>query len=335
MADKKDEYALPPSQVTDLAAIQRVDESRFTTAMDEVVHESEAMRYRYMRQHGSRAFLTMSFGMALALLGAAAFGWFFFVEFDLFKAAMCMIPALLVPIVMHSWSEAPIKRYVRDYKKIFMPKMAAALGGFKFYPARGIPRDVIGKTGVVPAHDRYSAEDCFMGTYKGTKVIFSEARLHKGRNVTFEGLFVLLETAHKVFEGHTIITADRAMARQSAGKRWAKLSQVNVKTENPELERFVVFSDKPDDAALLAGEKLLKELADAADVFGKAELTATFFRGKYIFMMIPHKGNMFEPSGMFIPVSTKQHALQCKREIERIMEIVDIFDLYKASPSAL
>ncbi|MGB4107173.1 MAG: DUF3137 domain-containing protein [Alphaproteobacteria bacterium] len=335
MADKKDEYAVPPSQITDLDAIQRVDESRFTATMDEVVKESEDMRLRYMQRHGRRAFLTMSFGMALALGGAAAFGWFFFVEFNLARAALCMIPALLVPIFMHSWSEAPIKHYVRDYKKIFMPKMAAALGGFKFYPARGIPREIIGKTGVVPAHNRYDAEDCFMGTYKGAKVIFSEARLHKGRDVTFEGLFVLLETAHKVFEGHTIITADRAMAKRSASTRWAKLPQVNVKAENPEADRFVVFSDKPDDAALLAGEKLLKELADAADIFGKAELTAAFFRGKYIFMMIPHKGNMFEPSGMFVPVSTKQHALHCKREIERIMEIVDIFDLYKASPSAL
>jgi hypothetical protein len=337
MASKKDEYEIQPSQMTDLAAIHRVDEGRFTTALDEVVRESEDMRMRYMRQHGSRAFMTMSFGMALALLGAAAFGWFFFVEFDLFKAALCMIPALLVPLLMNSWSEAPIKHYIRDYKKLFMPKMAEALGGFKFYPSRGIPRDVIGKTGVVPAHDYYKAEDCFMGSYKGAKVIFSEAQLRSGRSTdpVFKGIFVLLEAPHKVFEGHTIVTADRSMAKRSAGTRWARLSQVHVKTSNPEFERFVVFSDKPEDAMLLVGDKLLKELSEASDIFGKAELTAVFFRSKYVFMMIPHKGDMFEPSSMFMPISSKQHALQCKREIERILEIIDIFDIYKASPSAL
>ena len=182
MADKKDEYEIKPSQITDLAAIHRVDESRFTAAMDEVVKESEDMRLRYMRQHGSRAFLTMSFGMFMALAGACGFGWYFLVEMNLAMAALCMVPALLVPFLMHSWSEAPIKHYIRDYKKIFMPKMAAALGGFKFYPSRGIPRDVIGKTGVVPAHDYYKAEDCFMGSYKGAKVIFSEASLRSGRS---------------------------------------------------------------------------------------------------------------------------------------------------------
>ena len=337
MADKKDEYEIKPSQITDLAAIHRVDESRFTAAMDEVVKESENMRLRYMRQHGSRAFLTMSFGLALALAGACGFGWYFLVEMNLAMAALCMVPALLVPFLMHSWSEAPIKHYIRDYKKIFMPKMAAALGVFKFYPSRGIPRDVIGKTGVVPAHDYYKAEDCFMGSYKGAKVIFSEASLRSGRSTepVFHGLFVMLETPNKVFEGHTIVTADRAMAKRSASTRWSRLSQVHVKVSNPELERFVVFSDKPEDAMLLVGDKLLKELSDAAEIFGKADLTAVFFRGKYVFMMIPHKGDMFEPSSMFMPVSTKQHAVQCKREIERILEIIDIFDIYKASATAL
>lgn len=176
-----------------------------------------------------------------------------------------------------------------------------------------------------------------MGSYKGAKVIFSEASLRSGRSTepVFHGLFVMLETPNKVFEGHTIVTADRAMAKRSASTRWSRLSQVHVKVSNPELERFVVFSDKPEDAMLLVGDKLLKELSDAADIFGKADLTAVFFRGKYVFMMIPHKGDMFEPSSMFMPVSTKQHATQCKREIERILEIIDIFDIYKASATAL
>jgi hypothetical protein len=52
-------------------------------------------------------------------------------------------------------------------------------------------------------------------------------------------------------------------------------------------------------------------------------------------MMIPNKGDMFEPSSMFVPVSTKQHALNCKKEIERILEIIDVFEIYKAGNANL
>ena len=45
--------------------------------------------------------------------------------------------------------------------------------------------------------------------------------------------------------------------------------------------------------------------------------------------MIPYKGDMFEASNIHIPVATKQHAMQCKREIEQILEIIDVFDLYQ------
>ena len=248
-----------------------------------------------------------------------------------------MVPALVIPLLMYRWSEAPLKQYIRDYKAKFMPRMADALGGFKFYAHSGISKEVISKTGVVPAHDRYNAEDCFKGVYKGVKVIFSEARLRsrKSPEHVFQGIFVVLETPHQIIEGHTIITADRRMAERSAVKRWAKLLPVKIRVENPNWDRFLIFSDKPEDAALLVGEKLLKELSEAADVFNKAEITAVLFRKKYVFLMIPHKGDMFEPSNIFVPVATKQHALNCKREIERILEIIDVFEIYKAGKTGI
>src|SRR5262249_23804626 len=132
---KRDEYDISPAPAE---PIQIVDEARFTGAMDEVVRESEAMRLRYMQRHQNRGFLAMSLGMLLAVGGAAGFGWFFLVQFDLIKGLLCMLPALLIPFIMHSWTEAPVKKYLRDYKRVFMPKMADALGGFKFNPDRGI-----------------------------------------------------------------------------------------------------------------------------------------------------------------------------------------------------
>lgn len=332
-ARKKSSDSAPRTlQITAVEEISRVDESRFTADMDDVVNEAEDMRLRYMSRHAGRSMLTMSIGMIVALLGAAGFGWYFLVYFDIAKAALCMIPALAVPLVMHPWSEAPIKAYVRDYKTIFMPKMAKAFGNFNFHAERGISREMLGKTGVIPTHDIYRSEDCFAGNYKGVKVIFSEARLYsksKRENV-FEGVFVLLEIPNNILEGHTIITADKHMVKDYAKTRWSKLSPVEIKVSNPDWDRFDIYSDKADSAALLVGEKLLKELAEAADVFNKADLTAVLFRGKFIFMMIPYSGNMFEASNVFVPVSTKQHALNCKKEIERILEIIDVFEIYRA-----
>ena len=43
---------------------------------------------------------------------------------------------------------------------------------------------------------------------------------------------------------------------------------------------------------------------------------------------------MFEASNMYVPVATKQHALQCKKEIEQILEIIDLFELYKTDSKA-
>ena len=333
---KKDPFDPAPAQIIDAETIRKVDDSRFTAAMDEVVKEAEAMRLHYMKIHRQRGFIFTSFGLLMALAGAVAFGWFFFVEINLLKGMLCMVPGLLFPMLLHGWAESALKQYTRNYKRVFMPKMAEALGGFKFNADHGIPRDVIGKTGVMPAHNVYRAEDCFLGMHKGVKVMFSEARLYKNGTPepVFQGLFVLLETPHRVFEGHTIITADRAMAKRSEKKRWAALRPVNIKVENPDWDRFLIYSDKPEAAALIAGEKLLKELAEAADIFDKAELTAVMFRGRYIFMMIPSRINMFEPSSLFVPVKTKRHAVKCRKEIERILEIIDVFEIYKDGTTA-
>ena len=328
---KKDPFDPAPGQIIDAEAIRKPDDSRFTAAMDDVVKDAEAMRLRHMKIHRQRGFIFTSFGLLLALVGAVAFGWFFFVEINPLKAALCMVPGFLIPLMLHDWMERALKQYTRDYKRIFMPRMADALGGFKFNADHGIPRDIIGKTGVIPAHSVYKAEDCFLGMHKGVKVMFSEARLYKNgaHEPVFQGLFVLLETPHRVFEGHTIITADRTMAKRSAPKRWAALRPVDIKVENKSWDRFLVYSDKPEAATLVAGEKLLKELAEAADIFDKAELTAVMFRGQYVFMMIPNKTNMFEASSLFVPVKTKRHAVKCRKEIEKILEIIDVFEVYK------
>lgn len=304
----------------------------FEERVDQLIEEAESMRLSFMKRHRARGHLTTSVGLLCLVLGASAFGWFLLVDVNLIKAVGSMLIACAIPVFMYLWAGSILQDYKRSYKRVFLPKLAKALGGFQFHPNRGIGAKIISKTGIIPSHEVYTAEDCFMGKYHGVKVLFSEARLgYKKAYVepTFDGIFVLLEIPKGIIEGHTILTADKEMVKKWRSTRWKSLQDVDIKTGNKEWDRFFAYSDNPDSAKLLIGERLIKELAEAADIFDKAPLSAAFFRGKFVFMMIPYQKDMFEASNIYMPVATKQHAMQCKREIEQILEIIDVFDVYQ------
>ena len=322
---------LPPTPPVPENEVSRGQSPDFATRVDGLAHEAEAMRLTFMKKNRTRGFITMTVGLLSLTAGAAGFGWFLLVKFDILRAVGSMALAIVIPALMHFWSAGALKSYKKSYKREFLPRLAEALGGFKYHPERGIRRKVISKTGLVPAHDIYKAEDCFMGRYKGVKVLFSEARLRSKKSYQepiFDGIFVLLEIPQAVIEGHTILTADQALYQKWRNTRWKKLQNVSLPSDNPDWEKFSAVSDTPESASLLIGERLLKELHEASEVFDDSPLSVAMFKGKFIFMMIPYSGDMFEPSNVHIPVATKQHAVQCKREIEQILEIIDVFDIY-------
>ena len=318
---------LPPSD------LQRREDARFQQDVEQLIDSAERTRLHHMKVQRSRNLLSLFSGIVTVIAGAAGFGWFFLMQGQLMFGIAAMAAGIAPLILMKFWAAQPVKAYIRSHKTEFMPQMADLLGGLKFYPARGISRKIVSKTGVIPPHEIYKAEDCFMGKYKNVKVIFSEARLYKtkrDKEPVFDGIFVLLEIGDKMIEGHTILTADGALAKRAAPTLWRKFTPVNIQTANPSWNRFQIFSTKPESAELLVGEKFLKELAEAAEIFNDAPLSAALFAGKYIFIAIPYEEDMFEASNMHVPVTTKRHALQCKKEIEQLLETIDVFDVYKA-----
>lgn len=318
--------------VETVSELNRIDDKRFTKKLDLLIKESEDMRIARMKQHRTRGFVAMNLTILFVLLGIAAFGWFFLMEGQLLLGVGLFFLSVVPSFFLYPWADRPLKAYVREHKTVFMPKLANTLNGLSFHPSRGVSSKVIGKLAVIPAHDVYKAEDCFMGRYKGVKVIFSEARLYSKAQKdqpVFDGIFVLLESPEDVIEGHTIISANSKMVKAYEKTRWKSMQRVSVSVSNPEWDKFDIFSTKPDAAELMVGERLLKELAEAADVFDDAPLTAVMFGGKYIFMMIPYAPDMFEASDLFVPVATQSKALKVKKEVEQLLEIVDVFDLYK------
>ena len=331
MTDEPDTVEDTP-ELPEHEEVSRARDDEFHEHIDALIRDAESTRLSFMKRHRTRGNVTMTLGLLSLTIGAGGFGWYLLMQADIIKATGSMLIAITIPILLHFWSMAILNDYKKNYKKEFLPRLAHALGGFKFHPSRGISSKIISKTGLVPKHEVYNAEDCFMGKYKGVKVLFSEARLmqkKKHAEPIFDGVFVLLEIPKAVIEGHTILTADERAYQKWKPSRWQKLQDVRIKTGNAEWDRFHILSDNPESAKLLIGERLLKELSEAADIFDESPLSAALFRGKFIFLMIPYKGDMFEASNIHVPVATKQHAMQCRREIEQILEIIDVFDLYE------
>ena len=184
-----------------VSEIDRIDETRFTKELSALIKDSEKMRLDYMRQHRMRGWVALNLSILFVVLGAAAFGWFFMIEAEIILSFVSLVASCIPSILLNIWAGLPIKKYKRSYKAVFMPQMAKALDGLSFYPQRGVSAKMIEKLAVIPAHDRYEAEDCFMGRYKGVKVIFSEARLYSKTHkdgAIFDGIFAFNVLALRV-----------------------------------------------------------------------------------------------------------------------------------------
>lgn len=313
--------------------IQKRDDAQFQTEIDQLTREGEALRLRFMTQQKTRKMVALWVTIICVTVGMAAFGYLFLMRGAFVFGVGVLLLSFIPPIFPHIWASFPPKRYKKAYKDEFLPKLARSFGGLKYFPSRGVSEKVVRRTGVLPSFSSYEAEDCFAGQYKGVKVILSEARMRHAnkKGFVFDGLLVLLEIPSAILEGHTIITADIDRAQRWAQTRWKKLSPVEVNVENKQANRFKIFSDKPEAASLLVGERLLKELAEMGDIFGDLPVSAALFKEKYVFLAIPCADDMFEAADIEVPIATSSHAVRCKKEVEKIMEVIDLFELFSVN----
>ncbi|MCD8525652.1 MAG: DUF3137 domain-containing protein [Alphaproteobacteria bacterium] len=321
---------MPDSQVIALDSDEHIKEIRpaedavFTRQIEEITKRAEDFRMEKMRRYSGRTGVSLIVGMLAMLAGASGFGWYFLMEGHLPKALGCIVIALAVPAWLHYWAGGPIRTYQQEFKTKFMPDLAKALGGLRFFPKRGISENLVRRSGIIPAFDDYRAEDCFMGRYGGVKIILSEARLSLKKRPVFDGIFALLDIENGHFEGTTIITADPALQR-SASKT---LTNCPI-SHGVYAQKLSVFTNIPNHPSKLAAdENLLKEIYEMSVLFDDAPLTAIFWNKRTIFIAIPYAGDMFECSHMFVPVTTHSTALQCQKEISQILSIIDIVKLY-------
>lgn len=303
--------------------IQSTDDHIFRQRIEDLIRDAEEFRLKKMNEYRQREFLSMTMSLSSVVIGATGFAWFFLVQGNLWLALLCMLIAVVPSVFLTGWVRQPVIQYKNNYKTAFMPRLAEALGGLQYFPNRGISRKILARTGIVPAHDKYMAEDCFSGHYKGAKITFSEARLSSKKNpkdLVFDGVFVLIEAQHKIFKGHSIITGDGELA-----KRLTRKLSLLPPAENSVFARtFSILTNQDSNAPILQDDKLLKELAETAALFQDAKLSAAFFAGNYIFLSVPTAHDMFEASDVYVPITTNESAVRCKREIDQILSIIDL-----------
>jgi hypothetical protein len=307
-------------------------DDKFTAKIKHMVEKAEENRLEKSKQYTSRQKL---FYMSLSLLLSSSSSYFIWVllmggSFVLSLSALFV--SCVIPVLLAGWAKAPLKQYHSEFKRSFMPELAKALGKLSYHPTGGIPMKAMIPSGIIPPHAEYKGEDSFKGKFGDTGLIITEGRLSsKKKNAppVFEGLFVMLTTPKGKFKGHTIITSDHHAIKRYAKTRWKKLQSVPVR-EGIKAGDFHVFSNNPDEASGLADEDYIELLQKLSTLFDEALISSAFYAGGRVLLMIPSANDMFEPGDIQLPVSTQNHALQCKREVEQILHLVDVLDVYEA-----
>ena len=214
------------------------DEHIFQYTTEKLLRRAEELRMQHMQDYQFRNNITMGVGIFTVMAGGVGFGWFFLMAAQPALAILCLITPFILYYFLHSWAYIPLKNYAKHHKSVFMPEMARALGNMRFNPRRGISEKVIRKAGILSNYKSYSAEDCFLGEYKGARMIVCEARLssdRRGRNRDiFDGVFVFIEAPNAGFKGHTVITADSETA-DTIEKNWQDYDRIMLASSGPHI----------------------------------------------------------------------------------------------------
>ena len=304
----------------------------------ELIQKAEDMRLKNSHSYKFRQSL-FYFVMSLSVGGSACyFVWVFLMGGSFALALGALGAGIVITPLMGYWAKMPLNNYRKTFKSEFMPALAKALGNLHYHPTGGIGMKTMIPSGIIPPHATYGAEDSFRGTFrKNIGLIVSEARMY-GKNAKappiFDGLLVYLSVPKGSFKGHTIITSDHNAVKRWANTRWKKFNQIPVQ-QGIEAGDFRVFTTNDDEGRGLADQDFIELLHKLSHLFGNKPVSSAFYGGSRVLLMIPSDDDMFEPGEIEIPVTSHGYAMKCKREIEQILNIVDVLDVYEADSSPL
>lgn len=305
--------------------------SDVSAEIQQLIKQAEDIRLQKSKQYVFRRWVYYITIPSLIAGTSSYFIWVLLMGGSMITVLGALGVSVLVTVLLVPWTKIPLKQYYKEFKTSFMPAMAQAMGGLKFYPTSGISVKLIAASGLLPPHSLYTAEDSFRGLFKNIELTITEVRMYgkkQKEDHVFEGIVVALKTPKPVFKGHTIITSDHRAIKRWAGTRWRKLPAVEFKTGIPAGD-FKIFSNFAQEAQSLADLDFMELLHKLSDMFGDAPISSAFYKGSRVLLMIHCADNMFEPGDINIPVTNMGYETKCQKEIEQILTVIDVLDVYE------
>lgn len=234
-----------------------------------------------------------------------------------------------------TWIITPKRQYAAAYKASVFPEIVKVFGGLTYNFNGKIPMKHLKPSGIVPNHDRYRAEDCFSGHYKGVKIKFSEITLKKRRSsgktttysTMFQGLAILLDMNNKRFYGRTILNRNQSKLCEWLKEKFSKdLEKANL--VDPEFEGiFDTYTNDQVEARYLVDPKIMERYKSLHEHYDGGDMSVSYYDSK-VLILIYSRADHFEPSDIHVPATDEKSLLIMKKEIQDILGIVDYLDLY-------
>ncbi|MGH1374810.1 MAG: DUF3137 domain-containing protein [Alphaproteobacteria bacterium] len=235
---------------------------------------------------------------------------------------------------LYAWVTHPKRQYAKAYKREILPKLAQLFGDFRYEMNGRISMLAMEASKILPAHDKYEAEDYFVGTYKGVDIEFSEVdfkQRRRSKNRTryvsvFKGLAIMLDMNTKRFYGHTMLDKDRGKVSEWFKQRSSKLKRANL--VDPEFEKvFDVYTNDQVEARYLIDPVMMERLRGLQEEYDGENMTAAFYDSQML-ILIQSPYNYFEPADITIPATDPRSILSMKKEIGEILGLIDRLNLY-------
>ena len=258
-----------------------------------------------------------------------------------------MTPVFVIGVISVGGASALYKYlvsgYVHDFKISVIQKIVAFIDRGLIYCAKGhISRMEFNSSRIFTQRpDRMRGDDLVQGKIGHTNIKFSEVHAerrtrstgHRGHrrkrySTIFRGLFFIGDF-NKRFYGKTVVLPDSA--ERLLGSVGSFLQSVNrsrgevIRMDNPEFEKyFVIYGDDQIESRYILSTSLMQRILDFRKKTGKRIHMS--FVGSEVFVAIPYKKSLFEPS-VFSKITSFKGAHKHFEDLNLALAIVDDLNL--------
>ena len=248
------------------------------------------------------------------------------VGFVLMMAIFVMVVLVVATGIIYGAAGKDAEKYRKAYKAYFVGNALAE--GFKDYSydhAKGIPKALLARTGMINTGDRYSSNDLVVGKYKDVKLMQADACIddehtdsdgHTYYTNMFKGRFMIYEFPKK-FNFRMEVVGKRFTAYAIPNRKFQK-----VKLESPEFNRrFRVWGEDGFEVFYLLDPAIIEQV----QLLGEKYKDRVFlgFLNNTLVVGIDDGKDAMEPPRAKGPLNEKIEMARVKEDIKMVTDLVD------------